>query len=95
MLNKIDRLNPNELAQATEWLQRNTAATAVIPAAAISSTGIDAVRDWGVKHLPKGPTLYPKASLLQMHHMTDAKFPTVSFAAKRRMLDTAALLPLI
>lgn len=60
VLNKTDLLTADQLQIATKWLQANTAATAVLPTAAISRAGIDAVQQWAVKQLPLGPTLYPK-----------------------------------
>ena len=60
VLNKVDLLTSAQLQQATEWLQGNTGAAAVLPISALSSDGVEAVRQWAVKHLPLGPTLYPK-----------------------------------
>ena len=60
VLNKVDLLTSAQLQQATEWLQGNTGAAAVLPISALSSNGVEDVRQWAVKHLPLGPTLYPK-----------------------------------
>jgi hypothetical protein len=60
VLNKVDLLTSAQLQQATEWLQGNTGAAAVLPISALSSNGVEHVRQWAVEHLPLGPTLYPK-----------------------------------
>lgn len=66
VLNKVDLLTPAQLEQATAWLQANTGAAAVLPTAALGGDGIDGVRQWAVKQLPLGPTLYPKVKLFTL-----------------------------
>jgi GTPase Era involved in 16S rRNA processing len=70
VLNKVDLLTPAQLQQATDWLQANTGAAAILPTAALDNSGVEGVRQWAVKQLPLGPTLYPKAcGALHVQHM--------------------------
>ena len=60
ILNKCDLLPEGEVKRLEEWFKKECRAEVVIPASALDGMNVDKISEWVVKHLPEGPSLYPK-----------------------------------
>ncbi len=69
VLNKIDKLGPEETERLKRSFEASTSASAVIPICAITGQGVAAVKEWGVTQLPEGSSLYPKVTSQAPHHI--------------------------
>jgi len=61
LLNKGDLLSEDELAELSDWYKTACKAEAVFVGSALQYVGVDEIKEWIVKKLPEGPTLYPKS----------------------------------
>eukprot|EP00192_Tetraselmis_astigmatica_P025077 CAMPEP_0117676652 /NCGR_PEP_ID=MMETSP0804-20121206/16301_1 /TAXON_ID=1074897 /ORGANISM="Tetraselmis astigmatica, Strain CCMP880" /LENGTH=217 /DNA_ID=CAMNT_0005485833 /DNA_START=464 /DNA_END=1117 /DNA_ORIENTATION=- len=63
VLNKIDTVPEEEREALADWFQKATSAAAVLPISALHGDGLQDLKDWAVRSMPEGPTLYPKEQL--------------------------------
>ncbi|GAX81852.1 hypothetical protein CEUSTIGMA_g9280.t1 [Chlamydomonas eustigma] len=61
LLNKTDLMTPEKLSEVEDWYMKACKAEAVFKGSAMQNEGVKALKDWVVKKLPEGPTLYPKS----------------------------------
>lgn len=70
VLNKTDLVETSRVQELQSYFAANNLCEAVLPAAALSGTGVEEVKQWALAALPLGPTLYPKVQMLDVscHH---------------------------